>query len=157
MTDNVAFPLELYCGPATPKDRTQFWVETFTSCSLTPQDTFSDRIRVCYRLTRALAYWKGIVTDDQTLADGTKIEPNPWDTPTTFFANTAPGARWHGMVQVQKTPLPLQPPEKGRPLGRWLVLMGRLARKLHVTGTESGRKGISSGSISSPGPCGESA
>jgi hypothetical protein len=46
------------------------------------------------------------------------------------------------MVQVQKTPLPLQPPKEGRPLARWLVIMGRLARKLHVTGTESGRKGI---------------
>ena len=135
-------PLELYYGPSSPKDRTQFWAETFGVDSLTPQDTFSDRIRVCYRLTRALAYWKGIVTDFQTLEEGTRMEPDPWTHSTSFCINTAPGARWHGMVQVQKTPLPLQPPDNDRLLRRWLVIMARLARKLHVTGTESGRKGL---------------
>lgn len=142
MPEQVDFPLDLYYGPTSQKDRTEFWAETFTGCSLTPQDTFSDRIKVCYRLTRALAYWKGIVTDDQTLGEGTHIEPDPWTHSIAFFVNTAPGARWHGMVQVQKTPLPLQPPDNDRLLQRWLIIMTRLARKLHVTGTESGRKGI---------------
>jgi len=153
MTDDYA--LQLYMQPPSEEEQHQFWVEQFKSQSLTPQDTFSDRIQVCYRITRELARWKGIVTPDQTLAEGTEIHPDPWYNPTAFLANRVPPARQEQMIMVQQTPLPLQPPEpaqrgKGgtvkpendRALRRWLRLVGQIARRLNLGLTESGRRGL---------------
>lgn len=147
------FALQVYLEPPTAAKCTAFWAEVFGEGALTPDQTYSDRIRVCYRLTRELAYWKGIVTANQTLGMGTEIEPNPWHTPTQFYANAAPMARRAHMTLVQTTPLPLQPPpkstnrkdydaEKDRSLLRWCRIMGRLARKLNVGATKEGRRGL---------------
>jgi hypothetical protein len=136
------YDLQLTNGPPTQKEKHDFWVEIYKDAALVPEDTFSDRIKVCYRLTRALAYWKGIVTDDQTLEEGCHIEPSPWNTPVTCVSNFAPDGHRHGMVQAQTTPLPLSPPEAEDGLQQWLKIMGRIAGRLGVAVSESGRRAM---------------
>jgi hypothetical protein len=136
----LLYDLQLTNGPPTQKEKHDFWVEIYKDAALVPEDTFSDRIKVCYRLTRALAYWKGIVTDDQTLEEGCHIEPSPWNTPVTCVSNFAPDGHRHGMVQAQTTPLPLSPPEAEDGLQQWLKIMGRIAGRLGVAVSESGRR-----------------
>ena len=110
------YDLQLTNGPPTQKEKHDFWVEIYKDAALVPEDTFSDRIKVCYRLTRALAYWKGIVTDDQTLEEGCTIQPSTWDTPVTSVSNFAPKGHGYGMVQAQTIPLTLATPEAGEAL-----------------------------------------
>lgn len=154
MSQSEEFALQLYHAPPSDEEQRKFWAEQFKNQLLTPDDTFTDRIKVCYRLTRALAYWKGIVTPNQTLAEGTDIHPNPWYEETTYLANHAPPARMKQMLQVQQVPMSLQPPPKtnqpeqiyketrDRRLRRWLQLMSRIARRLNLGATESGRRGL---------------
>jgi hypothetical protein len=146
MTDDYA--VTLYIKPPSDDDQRKFWIEQFKNQALTPRDTLSDRIQVCYRLTRMLAYWKGIVTSDQTLAEGTDIHPDPWYNETTVLANRAPAARRTYMIQVQRWPMSLQPPPipnkpgKDRRLIRWLQLISRIVRQLNLVATDEGRRGL---------------
>lgn len=141
------FAVQIYSAPPSKRDKEEFWAEVFEDLTLVPADTIRDRIKVCYRLTRALAHWKGIVTEGQTLAEGTDVEPSPWYTPITMIAGQAPPARAERLIQVQRTPMSLQPPPAGAEgsevdLRGWLLLMGRLAKRLNLSSTEGGRRGL---------------
>ena len=154
MTNAEEFLPQIFSKSPTEEDKRRFWIEIFKANELTPADTFPDRIKVCYRLTRMLAYIKGIVTASQTLEEGTRITPDPWRNEVTYFSAQIPPDVKFRSLQIQRAPLSLQPPPQAysnkqpvppsedRRLRRWLILMGRLTRHIGITNTEVGRRGI---------------
>lgn len=97
-------------GYRKQKSIRQFYEEWFAGEDLSLEDLYPYRLKVAWRVARALATARGVITSKrQTLLEATRIQPSPWTEPFHFRAHTTADAFLTDICEQRQ--LPLLPPD----------------------------------------------